>query len=484
MLMSQNKLRALSKRAKDATWLLDETQRTDNALASRFIDTIGMDLKFVTDWQVWLVWDGCRFKLDKGGTHVLKLARKFAKQLWRDCHAIAEDNSVPNNVASVARKFVHAANKREGIKAFIELAKADHRVMILHDDLNANGDLLNVSNGTVDLSTGELREHQRSDLLTQIANTSYGETAGCPRWENAIDLIFAGDGELIRYVQQVLGYSLVGSGGEHILPIAYGSGCNGKSFVWNTIVELAGEYGCVANDTLLLGDKNAHATEKANLYQRRIVAVSEPEQGVAMKESRVKELTGDSFVTARRMKEDFWTFRRTHTFWLATNHLPRVSGTDDGIWRRLKVIPFNVDLREKTAPIPNYHRVVLEAEGPGILNWLIAGYADYQKHGFVEPDAVRRLCQSYRQGEDHIEQFLRECCIIAPSHSAQAKELFTAYRTWGGLLSNTAFGVRITERFEKTKTSKGAQRNCIFYHGVGLATDKLEKVAEGLPVCS
>lgn len=168
--------------------------------------------------------------------------------------------------------------------------------------MNEHPLLLNLQNGIFNLTSGELEPHYQECLLTQIANVEFQKNATCPQWSAAIELIFDRDKELIRYVQQLFGYSLSGDTGEHILPIAYGSGCNGKSFIWNVVFELTGEYAGLANDSLLMGMKDNHPTEKAFLYQKRFVPISEPEQSSKLRESRVKELTGDGTITARRMK--------------------------------------------------------------------------------------------------------------------------------------------------------------------------------------
>jgi putative DNA primase/helicase len=447
---------------------LDSRQRNDNALAERFIDTHGNELRYVAKWRKWLVWDGQRFRTDDDGSYALKLGRKFAKGLWTDFQAIACSKNVSRRACESAMSFVRTTNKSGGIRSFIELAKADDQVHIDIEAMNSNTTFLNLKICTSDFETGVFREHRRDDLITQIANVSFDPSKDCPKWQDALSLICGRDTELQRYVQQLLGYSIAGDSGEHILPIIVGGGHNGKSFVWNAIVDLLGDYAEVANESLLLGVKDAHPTEKASLYQKRFVPISEPEQFSRMRESRVKELTGDRYITARRMREDFWRFERTHTFWLSTNHLPRVSGTDDGIWRRIKIIPFAVDLRKVVKPVPNYHQVLIEAEGPGILNWLLDGYADYRKNGFVEPQAVKRLGQDFRAEQDHIGQFISECCVQTSEAKTQASRLFDAYAEWGGQWSSRAFGDAMTSRFLKKQIDYDGKRNVNVYHGIGL----------------
>jgi len=327
-------------------------------------------------------------------------------------------------------------------------------------------------NGTVDLSTGKLQPHNPADRLTQITTVAYDPDAKCPKWEETLLLIFNGDTELISYVQRLLGYSLSGATGEHILPIAYGAGFNGKSTVWNVVAELLGDYASLANEELLLGDKSNHPTEKAALYQKRFVAISEPAQGAKLKESRVKELTGDRMITARRMNEDFWSFERTHTFWLSSNHLPKISGTDEGIWRRIKLIPFVVNLRDKVKPIADFDRWLVKHEGRGILAWLVRGFLDYQKHGLTDPACVVAATETYREGSDVLGDFLVEHTVAEDGAEALASDLYAAYLKWGGKWSSTAFGTEMAERFEKTKSRlRGATRGKVVYFGLRMRTE-------------
>ncbi len=449
----------------DGRWLREVDLRCENSLASRFVGAYGEDLLYVPSWGKWLVWDGKRYCIDTGSTRVLDLARQLAKGLWDDFKQFFLCNPSRDEGRTVL-SFVKTSNRAGGINAFLSLARADQRVITEFESLNSNPTLLNLRNGTYDLATGKFLEHNRSDRITQLADVSYDPAAECPKWTESLELIFDGDRDLIRYVQQILGYSLSGDTGEHILPIAYGGGNNGKSTIWNAILELAGDYGTLANDSLLLGGKDSHPTEKAQLYQKRIVAISEPEQGSRMRESRVKELTGDAFVTARRMREDFWTFKRTHTFWLSTNHLPKVTGTDAGIWRRIKLIPFAVDISDKVRPIPDYHLWLAEHEGSGILNWLLDGYRSYRRGGFTEPQCVTDAGKAYRVDSDHLGQFIAERCAIDPNAISSGQDLFSAYLIWGGRWSKTAFSNALSERFEKKKSKSVQYRDQIVYHGI------------------
>ncbi|MCA9136757.1 MAG: PriCT-2 domain-containing protein, partial [Planctomycetales bacterium] len=455
-------------------WLANEEQRTENAVATRFIDHFGDDLRYVPKWGKWLVWDGTRWANDDGDVRVRNLTRNFVHSFWSDVGDFVSEPKTEQAKATTARQFVKSVNKRHAIESIVALAKSDRRVRVEHDKLDANPMLLNLQNGTYDLESGKFRGHSRVDLITQVAGVAFDPSAECPKFMETMSLIFD-SAELREFVQRIFGYSMSGDTGEHILPIAIGSGFNGKSTLWNVLVDIAGDYGTLANESLLLGDKNAHPTEKAQLYQKRIVAISEPDKGAKLREARVKELTGDSFITTRRMREDFWTFRRTHTFWLSTNHEPEITGTDDGIWRRVKLIPFDVNLKDRVKPIPDYHNWLVKNEGPGILNWLLEGFAKYQRDGLHDPPEVVKRGSTYRSDQDEIGTFVAECCDEGAELQVPANKLFQEYQWWGGKLSKTKFGREMGARYKKYRPSEGEFRNVTIYHGISIIKPKKPK---------
>ncbi len=324
-----------------------KSDQTENAMAVEFIDGNQSKLRYVPSWKKWLAWDGKRWKVDIDTSRTIRLARRLVRNYWDRLQAIQSEKQQKEWA-----DFCRWANRKTTIENVVSLARCDARTTIDHEQLNQNTLYLNLQNGTLNLSTWEFRDHRQTDSITQIANVAFEPRAQCPKWLAFIDLIFGNDDEAKRYIQALLGYSCSGDVGEHILPICYGSGANGKSTLWNAIVDLLGDYAMLAPSKLLLGTTNEHDTVIASLYQRRLVAITEPDEGSKLREARVKELTGDEQITARRMREDYWSFRRTHKFWLSTNHLPQINGTDEGIWRRIKLIPFRVDLRQVTEPIP------------------------------------------------------------------------------------------------------------------------------------
>jgi putative DNA primase/helicase len=442
--------------------------QTDAAHAARFVDEYHRELLYIPEWRKWLSWDGSRWA-DDSGVGVLQRAKRYGQSLWADIGKIAPYVD-RDDLAKVVTAIKHA-NQTGKIRSFLELAAVDERIVCHVNELNADPMLLNLTTGTMDLEAGKLRPHNPADRITQLANVAWDSTATCPQWERTLSLAFNGDNDLVRYVQKLLGYSISGDTGEHILPIAWGKGCNGKSTIWNVVTDILGEYATLANDDLLLGEKSNHPTEKATLYQKRFVAISEPERNSSLREARVKELTGDRQITARRMHEDFWTFHRTHTFWLSTNHLPRIDGTDDGIWRRVKLLPFTVDLRTVVEPIPDYDVWLVQNEGRGILAWLVRGFLAYRAEGLRAPECVTAATGKYRDDSDPLGDFLAEHCIDDPQGTVVASDLYRVYAEHGGKWSKTAFGRAVGERYEKDRPKGGEHRDKTLYRGLRLIND-------------
>jgi putative DNA primase/helicase len=458
----------------DFAWMGDPNKQTDHELARRFTQRFASQLRFVPEWGKWLIWDGRRWCIDQKQVQAMGLVRSFCDELWNGYGPLAK--SMTQKQAGALHQFLKYSSKRHTIESVLKLATSEKGLLTDKDLLNATPRLLNVLNGTIDLRDGKLHGHKQEQLITQLAPIHYDPNAKCPQWESFLEMVFDGDQDLIRYVRQLIGYSASGDAGEHILPICIGTGANGKSTLWNTILGILGDYGSLANESLLVGRADQHPTQIAALYGKRFVPISEPDQSAQLRESRVKELTGDSTVTARRMHEDFWSFTRTHTFWMATNHLPKVSGNDEGIWRRIKVIPFNVDLRLVTKPIPGFDKKLVKEEASGILNWIIAGAKDYFDNGFEEPSCVRLATGRYRGGEDELGNFVNECCEVGRGLVVTAADVFNAYVQWGGKQSRTSFGKAFSDRFDKEQPQSGPHRKVWIYHGVRVSQGGGEEI--------
>jgi putative DNA primase/helicase len=370
------------------------------------------------------------------------------------------------------------------INAMLELATSEPGIPVLPDQLDADPWLLNCPNGTLDLHTGELRPHRREDLITKLCPTPYVRKALAPTWLRFLDDVFSvdgrPDGDLIDYMQRLLGYCLTGDTREHLLAVFYGTGANGKSVLINTLLHVIGEdYAMTAMPDLLMarsGDR--HPTEIASLFGRRLLVCQETGAGRRLNEALVKWLTGGDKLQARRMREDFWQFTPTHKAILVTNYKPEVRGTDNGIWRRLRLIPFAVtfaeDKQDKDLPAK------LAAEAPGILAWLMRGCQEWQERGMLTPARVLAATKEYREEEDVVGLFVQECCTTGGQLSCRASDLYGRFKEWqertgeDKVKSQKAFGTALTARGFERYTNNGT---C--YKGLASASPRKESRLRG-----
>jgi putative DNA primase/helicase len=432
---------------------------TDTGLAERFALQHGDDIRFCFAWGKWLVWDNTRWKIDDGGM-VEQLGKRTVRSIFREA-ADEPDDARRKALASFA-KSSESATKRS---AMLTLARSEPPIPITPEVLDKNAWILNCPNGKLDLQTGQLHEHRREDYVTKLCPVEYRPDALCPIWLATLDKCFDRTYDLIDFVQRFAGYCLTGDVSEQILTIWHGIGANGKSTILNALMEMLGlDYSMKATaDLLLMKRDSAHPTALTDLHGKRLVACIETDEGRKLAEALVKELTGGDPIRARRMREDFWQFNPTHKVVLACNHRPTVGGTDHAIWRRLKLVPFNVVIppaeRDKQLPAK------LREELTGILAWAVRGCLDWQKIGLGEPKAIIDATADYQIAEDVLMNFLAECCIIAPDAKVKAADLVDAYKEYSGDKDMT------TRKLTVMVTEKGIERqksNGLWYRGVGL----------------
>lgn len=435
---------------------------TDLGNAERLVARHGKDLRYCHPWVKWLAWDGRRWAPDNLG-RVGYRAKLTVRGIYREA-AEARTEDERKALASWARE----SEKRDRIAAMIKLAQSERRIPILPVHVDRDPWLFNCRNGTVDLRTGLFRDHQREDLITQLCPVDYDPAATCPLWEDTLRLFFAGRTELIDYWRRICGYALAGVIRDHVLPIAYGVGSNGKTTILGTLVDVFGpDYAMRAPPDMLMARRyDNHPTDRADLHGKRLVVAIETEEGRRLNETMVKELTGGDRIRARRMREDFWEFTPTHTLIMATNHKPVVRGTDRGIWRRLRLVPFTVVVEDDQADKTMPER--LKAEYPGILAWCVRGCLEWQERGLDDPQSVTEATAGYRSGQDTLGAFLGECTVAGREMRVKAGELYARYKAWieaagEPAMSLKAFGLAIEERGFEKKPSNG-----IWYLGMGL----------------
>lgn len=311
----------------------------------------------------------------------------------------------------------------------ITLAEKDKRVVVGSELFDSDSDLINCRNGTVDLRTGKLLEHNREHFITKLAPVAYHSQAQAPRWNSFLNRVLPKD--LQEYLQTAVGYSAIGEIYEHILMILYGTGANGKSTFVEAIRPVMGDYAYRTSTESLMVSKNGggNATpDVANLRGKRLVTASESSENHTLAESLIKDLTGGDMISARQLYSDPIQFKPTHTLWLSTNHKPLIKGTDTGIWRRIKLVPFT-----RAIPENEQDKKLLEnlkEEQSGILNWIIDGAMKYAEHGLVDPKQVREATDEYRYELDRAAQFIDECCSVDVHFTVPKQQLYNAYVEW------------------------------------------------------
>ena len=332
--------------------------------------------------------------------------------------------------------------------------------------------MFNAANGTLELGAAggvETREHRREDLITQASPVAYEPEAEAPTWRAFLERALP-DRAVQAFIQRYAGYSLTGDISEQSLVLCYGRGANGKSTLLEVLSHILGDYAKATPFASLLHDDRRRGSEAspdlARLLGARLVTAAEPEVGARFSEAMLKSLTGGERIPARHLREEFFEFSPKFKLWLSFNNRPSVRGQDEGIWRRLLLVPFDVVI-----PRPERDRRLvakLKAEASGILNWALDGYRLWAESGLAVPEAVRAATDEYRLDSDPVGQFLQAAVGELKGGAVRARVLYSAYAKWCREnavkpFSETAFGTIVPERGIR-KEKAGA----IFYRDIEL----------------
>lgn len=364
--------------------------------------------------------------------------------------------------------------KRRESRAITACLREAHPMLLTTPDrLDANPYLLNTPGGTWDLRDGTRREHDPADLITKQTAVNPADE-GTHMWEQALEVFFQADPELIGYVQRICGLAVIGKVMVEALVIAYGDGRNGKSTFWNTIARVLGSYaGNMSADVLTIGGNRNVKPELAEAKGKRLIIAAESEEGVRLSTSTVKQLASTDQIYAEKKYKAPFAFTPSHTLILYTNHLPRVGAMDAGIWRRLIVIPFNAVI-DGTSDVKNYADHLYQTAGGAVLAWIMEGARlihaeDYQ---LTPPAQVQAASQAYREDNNWFAQFLDARCDVDPSLSERAGDLYQEYRAWA---QSTSGWARPMVDFNATLEQSGFQRrkskHGMYVYGLALTNE-------------
>ena len=371
------------------------------------------------------------------------------------------------------RAFVIKERSITGICAMLQTAKPMLEIPL--DMLDGDGFLLNTPGSTIDLRLGSRsgRSPQYSDYITKQTFCSAGDE-GETLWQEALDTFFCGDEALKEYVQQIVGLAAIGKIYQEALIIAYGDGRNGKSTFWNTVSRILGGYsGNFSADALTAGCRRNVRPEMAELKGKRLVIAAELEEGMRLNTSVIKQLCSTDDITAEKKFRDPFRFTPSHTLVLYTNHLPRVSATDDGTWRRLIVIPFHAKITGNS-DILNYSDYLVKNAGPAVMRWIAEGS---QKVLSVNckpalPACVVQAIKAYRETNDWLSDFLKECCETGETLREKSGELYQAYRMHCARRGEYArCAADFTTALELAGFTRKKTSQCIYINGLRLCEE-------------
>jgi putative DNA primase/helicase len=384
---------------------------TEDSAALQFVERYGDNLRYCHSTGAWYRWSGVYWQRDR--KHVaFHWARELARQLAVD---------LDENRRYTASKVAFAA----GVERY---AKAVPEIAVEADDWDRDTFLLGTPKGTVDLRTGELRPPSQIDGITKL--TSVAPINGdCPQWRRFLEETSGGDTALTKFLQQWCGYCLTGDTREHALIFCYGPGGNGKSVFLNVVTKILHDYAVTAAmDTFAASRNEKHPTDLAMLRGARVVTASETEEGRAWAEARIKQMTGGDPITARFMRQDFFTFNPQFKLTIVGNHKPALHRVDDAAKRRFNVVPF---IHKPEKPDRELEQKLM-AEAGEILHWMIQGCLDWQQNGLCRPESVVRTTEEYFSDQDLFAQWLGEECDVEPNNHDLSEGSRTLFAAWRG----------------------------------------------------
>jgi putative DNA primase/helicase len=435
---------------------------TDLGNARRLVAGYGKNLRFCHESGKWLVWNGEIWATDDSG-----MVDRIAKDTVRKIYIEAGDAANGTDRQELGKHGLKSEAEAR-LRAMVNLAKTEPDIPVNISQLDADPWLLNCRNGTLDLRTGKLLPHHPGNLCTKTIPVAFDPDAKCPTWISFLRRVMAEKRDLIKFLQRSIGYALTGSTGEQVLFFLYGTGANGKSTFIETCRNLLEDYAQQSEfDTFVTKKNDGPRNDIARLKGARLVAAVEAAQGRQLAENVIKQVTGGDTVTARFLYHEHFEYLPQFKLFLVANHKPVIVGTDEAIWRRIRLIPFTV-----TIPREQRDKQLLEklrAELPGILAWAVRGCLQWQADGLGEPDAVSIATADYKREMDVMADFIEEHCVLGEEETINAGLLYLTFQAWAEkngeeVLTQKRFGTQLRERgFAATK--KKGQRCWV---GLGL----------------
>lgn len=401
-----------------------EVAFSDTGNAERFVRQHADTVRFVPQNGKWLMWHGSHWEFCDAST-ATNLAIVSAKSLLNE----AAKSTSPISREALSKHAKSSLSKAK-LQAAVSLASAMPPIVVNNAELDSDDFLLGVENGVVDLRTGVFRPAVREDLITMRCAARYEPEATCPVFEAFLARVTGGDKDLQDYLQCFAGYAFSGSTREQIFAFVHGNGANGKSTFLEVLRVLMGGYATQTQpETLMASQRGGGASsDLARLIGKRLVISNEVREGAQFEENLIKQLVGGDRVTARFLYQEHFEFTPKFKLIIAGNHQPVIKGDDDGIWRRVHLIPFKhqIPVHERDKNLG----AKLVMERSGILNWAIAGCLRWQKDGLIPPACITNATRAYRGEMDLLRHWIDQECITGPKCRDRSGVLYKNYRDW------------------------------------------------------
>lgn len=428
----------------------------DTGNANRLKDKYCGNIRYSYNRKKWLYWTGKSWVYDDTG-QIKKLADEIVLELKKEAFREPDEDKQEQKL-KFANKIAGSASKISMIKETEHL----DGIPVSHDELDSFNDYICVQNGIVNLRNGELLPHDPNFMFTKICNTEYNVNGGAPKmWLKFLNDVTKGDKDLQKYLQKCIGYSLSGSVREQCAFFIYGMGNNGKSTFIETIGDMLGNYTANVQPETIMMAKSAGGinSDIARLKSIRFAMSEEPTEGVRLNEGLVKQLTGGGRVTCRFLFGDEFEYSPEFKLWIATNHKPVIRGMDNGIWRRIRMIPFEVNIPKES--VDKHLKYKLRQEMPLIFKWAVEGCLLWQKEGLGAPQSVVQATEEYKGEMDILQTFMDACVDINYDSNITAQDLYAVYTAWAEenkefVMKSRKFYLEIGKKLEKGRISTGS----------------------------
>lgn len=424
----------------------------DISIARLFTQECKNEIRFNSDSKKWLIWKGAHWQTDKIDEVVLRAAR-FSQSLYAKAPALVKNQAD----MTTAQRQIKRSNTSVGLNAFLNISRAF--LSLTSDELDKNPYLLNCKNGTVNLRTGELEPHSAANLITKLVPYNYEAGAQSRVFDNFLADIQP-DPVVRQFLQESIGYSLLGVARERCFWILYGTGNNGKSVFIDLFSELLSDYASSTNSASVMSSKHDRIpNDIARLHGKRFIVIPETEENERLNAALIKALSGGDKITARFLFGEFFDFYFSGKLWIATNHKPTITDHSKGFWDRLKIIPFTVDIPAASVIKKDTLLSALLDDAPAVLAWAVAGCRSYfGNNSLTVPQKIQDEIETYKYEQDSIAQFIDEACETGGHLSVDNAKLYRRYKDF---CADNGEYVRTQRRFTQNLKERGFSQSRI-----------------------